>query len=143
MVTKRKAKGGAPGGDTGPWPIKEIIARLGPLHGPAQSPRDYDPVSELVYTILSQHTSDTNSVRAYASLRETFKEWEQVIKADADEIAESIRIGGLVEKDDRGDDSHNPERHEQFYQREPVSPSASRGGPFVIERIWIHEGDLV
>jgi endonuclease-3 len=47
-------------------------------------------------TILSQNTADVNSSRAYESLRERFPAWEQVLKADTDEVADAIRIGGLA-----------------------------------------------
>ena len=55
-----------------------------------------DPVSELVRTILSQNTSDVNSNRAFARLRERFPVWEAVLRADPREIAEAIQPGGLA-----------------------------------------------
>ena len=48
-------------------PIAELMARLGPVYGPPTAPRPYDPLSELIFTVLSQHTSDVNSYRAFAS----------------------------------------------------------------------------
>jgi len=87
---QRPKKGSAP------WPVREIIALLEPVYGPAHSPRDYDPVSELIYTILSQNTSDRNSVRAYAQLRQTYKTWEEAMNADIRKLEECIRIGGLA-----------------------------------------------
>jgi endonuclease-3 len=56
-----------------------------------------DTVSELVRTILSQNTSDVNSNRAFARLRESFPNWEDVLQADPEEIAEAIRPGGLAD----------------------------------------------
>jgi len=76
--------------------IREVVDTLAPLYGPPESPRDFDPVSELIYTILSQNTSDRNSVRAYLRLRETFGTWEEVITGDTEQVAEAIRIGGLA-----------------------------------------------
>jgi len=55
-----------------------------------------DPVGGLVGTILSQHTSDTNSHRAYASLRERFPTWQQVADAPVLEVEDAIRSGGLA-----------------------------------------------
>jgi len=55
-----------------------------------------DPVGALVGTILSQHTSDTNSHRAYVSLRERFPTWQQVADAPASAVEEAIRSGGLA-----------------------------------------------
>lgn len=56
-----------------------------------------DAVSELVRTILSQNTSDVNSERAFARLRERFPRWEDLLGADTEEIVEAIRPGGLAE----------------------------------------------
>ncbi len=63
---------------------------------PRFSPR-YEPVEELVYTILSQNTSDTNSERALTSLRSRYPTWEQVAAADVRDIAAAIRHGGLAD----------------------------------------------
>src|SRR6187551_1238934 len=77
----------------------EIIAdRLDEQYGPRKLEPNRDPVGEIVQTILSQHTSDVNSGRAYASLREAFPTWESVIDAPSALIAESIRSGGLAEQ---------------------------------------------
>ena len=54
-----------------------------------------NPLNVLIETILSQNTSDTNSGRAFKSLLASFSDWEAVAKAQAIEIAESIRVGGL------------------------------------------------
>ena len=76
-------------------PIPDLISRLEPLYGPPSAPRPYDPLSELIFTVLSQHTSDINSYRAFAKLRETFPTWEDVLNADVKALAESIKMGGL------------------------------------------------
>jgi len=47
-------------------------------------------------TILSQNTADVNSSRAYASLRQRFATWWDVLAASTDEVAQAIRIGGLA-----------------------------------------------
>jgi endonuclease-3 len=57
---------------------------------------NYAPLDELVGTILSQHTSDVNSERAYAALERTFNSWEAVRDAPLDELTETIRAGGLA-----------------------------------------------
>lgn len=63
--------------------------------GPIEwSPR-YDGISELIYTMLSQHTSDLNSIKAFESLRDNFWPWERVTQAETEEIAKAIRMGGL------------------------------------------------
>ena len=58
---------------------------------------NHNPLQELIQTILSQSTSDVNSNRAFKSLLASFPCWEDIAAADVDEIAASIRIGGLGE----------------------------------------------
>ena len=55
-----------------------------------------DAVSELVLTILSQNTSDTNSFRAFTALRERYATWDDVLAAPTDELEDVIRPGGLA-----------------------------------------------
>ncbi len=55
-----------------------------------------DAVSELVLTILSQNTSDTNSFRAFTALRERYPSWDEVLAAATDELEDVIRPGGLA-----------------------------------------------
>ncbi len=57
---------------------------------------DFDPVGGLIGTILSQHTSDINSERAYKQLVETFTTWEAVRDAPTYKVAEAILSGGLA-----------------------------------------------
>ncbi len=52
-------------------------------------------MSELVLTILSQNTSDTNSGRAFMRLRSRFTTWEELMSASPDEIVPQIQAGGL------------------------------------------------
>src|SRR5581483_7995574 len=58
---------------------------------------DYDPLSGLIGTILSQSTTDSNSERAFASLRARFPTWEHVRSAPREAIADAIRSGGLAQ----------------------------------------------
>lgn len=55
-----------------------------------------DPLSELIFTILSQNTNDLNRDRAIRRLRERFPTWEDVRDASTAEIAQAIRVGGLA-----------------------------------------------
>jgi endonuclease-3 len=56
-----------------------------------------DPVDLLVMTILSQNTSDTNSLRAFGNLKKEFGDYEQLLAATTETVADSIRAGGLAE----------------------------------------------
>ena len=55
----------------------------------------FDPLSELIATILSQNTSDHNSHRAFRNLKSSFKSWEELRKAPLNKVVRSIKIGGL------------------------------------------------
>lgn len=46
--------------------------------------------------MLSQHTSDVNAARAFASLLAVFPSWEAVVAAGAPAVADAIRSGGLA-----------------------------------------------
>lgn len=54
------------------------------------------PLDELVATILSQNTNDSNSGRAFEALRLRFPTWEAVRDADPQEVIETIRTAGLA-----------------------------------------------
>ena len=54
-------------------------------------------IDEIVVTVLSQHTSDINSSRAFAGLRARFSEWEEVLDAPTEEVADAIRPGGIAQ----------------------------------------------
>ena len=73
----------------------DVMAGLAPLYGPVQWEPRYNAAEELVYTILSQHTSDVNSGRAYRNLMSTFGSLEAVAAASPESIEEAIRRGGL------------------------------------------------
>ena len=78
--------------------IARIYHKLVNAYGvPAWEPTG-DPLGELVATILSQHTSDTNSERAYRQLRATFATWEQVRDAPVADVEAAIRSGGLAKQ---------------------------------------------
>lgn len=73
-----------------------IVDRLSRVYGtPVWRPHG-DPMTELVLTILSQNTSDTNSGRAFMRLKERFPTWDALRDAPVDEIEGVIAVGGLA-----------------------------------------------
>lgn len=58
----------------------------------------YAPMDELVLTFLSQNTSDLNSGRAFQSLKASYPDWQAVIDAPVQEVADAIRSGGLADR---------------------------------------------
>jgi len=76
--------------------IADAIRLLTEEHGPFANEPRLDPAHELTFTILSQHTSDINSERAFRTLMERFGTLEAVAAADVDDIEETIAGGGLA-----------------------------------------------
>ncbi|MCK9566476.1 MAG: endonuclease III [Methanothrix sp.] len=60
-------------------------------------PDERDPVDLLIMTILSQNTSDTNSLRAFAILKSAFCTYEEILAAPVEAVADAIRAGGLAD----------------------------------------------
>ncbi len=73
-----------------------ITQNLEATYGVPVNDSPYDPLSELVLTILSQATTDINSRRAFESLKQRFPDWESVRIARASSIAAAIKSGGLA-----------------------------------------------
>jgi len=48
--------------------------------------------------LLSQNTSDVNSGRAFEALKARYPTWQEVLEAPVDELAETIRSGGLAQQ---------------------------------------------
>jgi endonuclease III len=81
-----------------PRRIRAVARRLVELQGKALPKPPLPIIDELVMTVLSQHTSDANTARAFASLKTRFPTWEEVLDAPAGEIADAIRSGGLADQ---------------------------------------------
>jgi endonuclease III len=76
--------------------VLAIRDRLREMYGRPRNEPHGDPVHELILTVLSQNTSDTNRDVAYAGLRARFGSWEEVRDAPTGELETAIRAGGLA-----------------------------------------------
>lgn len=76
--------------------LTHVYELLVDAYGRPQWIPDNDPLGGLVGTILSQHTSDINSGRAYQQLTATFHTWEEVRDAPLSDIISAIRSAGLA-----------------------------------------------
>ena len=74
----------------------DVLATLSEQYAPFPQRARYDPASEIVFTILSQHTSDRNSEQAFHRLIGAFGSLQAVADGDVDLIAETITVGGLA-----------------------------------------------
>lgn len=78
--------------------IRDVQRRLRAEQGAFAAKPVLPVIDELVATVLSQHTSDTNSGRAFARLKDRFPRWEQVAAAPAGQVADAIRCGGIADQ---------------------------------------------
>ncbi|HEV2376585.1 MAG TPA: endonuclease III [Streptosporangiaceae bacterium] len=85
----------------GPQVIRAVQQRLREQQG-TFIPKPVLPIiDQVVGTVLSQHTSDINSDRAFAQLKKRFPSWDQVAHAPADEVEDAIRCGGIASQKTR------------------------------------------
>jgi endonuclease III len=76
-------------------PIAVVKTRLNSIYGPIEWRPRMIAIDELIFTVLTQNTSDLNAERAYDSLRKVLPTWGQVIEAETAKVAEAIKHGGL------------------------------------------------
>ena len=72
-----------------------VLKLLSKEYGPIEWHPRHDPASELVYTILSQHTSDINSGRAFDNLMQSFGSIEAIANSDIETLEKTILTAGL------------------------------------------------
>ncbi len=84
----------APGSTEREW-AAEVYRRLDVAYGTPDWRPHYAPLDELVLTMLSQNTNDVNSLRAFEALKARYVTWQSVLAAPENELALTIREGGL------------------------------------------------
>ncbi len=73
-----------------------VIRLLSDAYGsPEWKPR-MEPLDELIFTVLTQHTSDLNAERAFSRMRRVYPAWSDVVSAPAADLAGELRQGGLA-----------------------------------------------
>jgi endonuclease III len=126
-----------------------IRDRLRQMYGLPRHEPHGDPVHELVLTMLSQNTSDTNRDVAYAGLRARFSSWEEVRDARTGEVEAAIRRGGLAptkapriqaalrEISRLNNAGTSPSAQISRLNNAGTSPSAQRGDPIDLD--WLRD----
>ena len=79
-----------------PVEVGRVLDALERRYGRPRRTRRLDPLSELILTVLSQSTSDTNRDRAFAGLVARFPDWNAAADAPRHAIEAAIRPGGLA-----------------------------------------------
>ncbi len=75
---------------------RKVHAALIAAYGEPIWRKGMPPLDELISTILSQNTNDSNRDRAYHLLRSRFPTWEAVRDAPAAQVVDAIRPAGLA-----------------------------------------------
>ena len=75
---------------------QKIHLKLVDYYGEPTWRSELPPLDELISTILSQNTNDTNRDRAFESLKKEFSTWEEVRDAPDEKIVDAIRVAGLA-----------------------------------------------
>jgi len=75
--------------------VELLYQRLRERYGTPSPKSRQPPLDEVVFTILSQNTTDTNRDRAWVSLWKHFDNWDEMASARVDKIAAAIKVGGL------------------------------------------------
>ncbi len=93
-VSKRNSGAGKTAGPA--FDVAATVELLAAEYGPFDDEPRLDPAHEVVLTILSQHTSDINSSRAFKLLMDRFGSLEAVAEGDTADIEDAISPGGLA-----------------------------------------------
>ncbi len=76
--------------------IEEIHRQLIREYGERRLEARKPPLDELIFTILSQHTNDTNRDKAWERLKGDHESWATIAALPDREIESRIRVGGLA-----------------------------------------------
>jgi len=91
-------RGASPASPAPPYTPGEVIELLTPVYGRPVAQPSHDPLSELILTVLSQNTADTNSGRAFIQLMRRYPSWDAIAAAPLDEVVATIQNGGLAQQ---------------------------------------------
>lgn len=77
-------------------PIRYLVQNLERTFGVPELDTPSDPLDMLIGVILSQATTNANSDRTFAALKEKFPNWEDALRARETTLAKTIHLGGLA-----------------------------------------------
>jgi endonuclease-3 len=127
---------GAPSakGRSGSARVSEVLERLEARYGKPRYQRRLEPMDELVSCILSQHTSDATSFPAFHRLKATYPEWQDVVDAGPESVADVVRSAGLANQKAR---SIIRVLNEIYVRNGEYSIENLRGMPMLDARAWL------
>lgn len=115
--------------------IKQIRAVLIDAYGMPEWREPLTAVDELVSTILSQNTNDTNRDAAFNALKATFPDWQSVMNANPQAVIEAIRTAGLANQ--KGPRIQQALREIAEHNRGEISLDFLRTMPKEEARAWL------
>ncbi len=83
---------------TKPIAIADLLDVFTTAYGPRPWYSRNEPLTELVTTILAQHTSDLNAERSFGLLWQRYGGWQAIVDAPTEQVVETIRTGGLAQQ---------------------------------------------
>jgi len=78
--------------------LEEVDRRLRRIYRRSRLGNPRDPLSDLIFILLSAQTEEYNYQRTYRALRRRFRSWSGVRAAGVEQVYETILIGGLGRK---------------------------------------------
>jgi len=76
--------------------LEAVYIKLLEIYGNPTWRNTLPPIDELISTILSQNTNDTNRDKAFFALKAAYPRWEDVRDANLDLVIDRIRVAGLA-----------------------------------------------
>lgn len=81
--------------------IRLLSKRLSGIYGNPRHHNKDDPIDELVFIVLSNKTSEKSYLGTYNSLKKSFPDWKDLLKAPSPEVMRVLRSGGLSKKKEK------------------------------------------
>lgn len=72
--------------------IKNLLKKQ---YGNIEWREEMETLDELIFTVLTQNTSDLNAEKAFKNLKSTYNNWDEIVESTNEKLETIIRIGGL------------------------------------------------
>jgi len=78
--------------------VRRVCERLEDAYGQPRHGNPEEPVSDLVYVLLSNRTPQSRAQRVYETFRKSFPEWPDVLEASKEEVVQLLRPAGFANR---------------------------------------------
>lgn len=97
-TSSRREDGSTVAGYVDVTTMREVDERLRRSYGVSRLGNKHDPLDELIFIVLSSKTREEIYFATFDALKRQFPSWDEAANASTEEIAETIRFGGLADK---------------------------------------------